>query len=57
MQIFVKALTGKTITLEVESSDYIETVKQKIEDKEGVKGSAYPLEGRRPTSRNLEYSK
>lgn len=36
MQIFVKTLTGKTITLEVESSDSIESVKQKIHDKEGV---------------------
>lgn len=35
MQIFVKTLTGKTITLEVEPSDSIENVKQKIQDKEG----------------------
>jgi hypothetical protein len=36
MQIFVKTLTGKTITLEVESSDSIQQVKQKIQDKEGA---------------------
>ncbi len=36
MQIFVKTLTGKTITLDVEGSDSIEQVKQKIEDKEGI---------------------
>ncbi|MCG4470670.1 ubiquitin family protein [Lawsonibacter sp. DFI.6.74] len=36
MQIFVKTLTGKTITLEVEPGDYISTVKTKIQEKEGI---------------------
>ena len=35
MQIFVKTLTGKTITLEVESTDTIATIKSKISEKEG----------------------
>ena len=36
MQIFVKTLTGKTITVDVEPSDEISSLKQKITDKEGI---------------------
>ena len=36
MQIFVKTLTGKTITLDAEASDTIETLKLMIESREGI---------------------
>ena len=44
MQIFVKTLTGKTITLDVAPSDTIESVRQKLQDKAGV-----PLDQQRLT--------
>jgi ubiquitin len=36
MQLFIKTLTGKTITIEVDPSESIADVKQKIQDKEGI---------------------
>ena len=36
MQIFVKTLTGKTITLEIEPSDTIAMMKEKVAQKEGI---------------------
>ena len=34
MQIFIKTLTGKTVTLQVDPSDRVDMVKSKIQDKE-----------------------
>ncbi|KAH3766209.1 ubiquitin family protein [Pelomyxa schiedti] len=56
MQIFVKTLAGKTITLEVEPTDTIENVKQKIQDKESIPQKIQDKEGIPPDQQRLIFA-
>ena len=58
MQIFIKTMTGKIITLDVEPSDAMYSVTAKIQDKEGVSPNAYDLifSGKRLTQRNPNFA-
>ena len=36
MHIFIRTLSGKTITVEVKSTDTVESIKSKVQDKECI---------------------
>ena len=43
MQVFVKTLTGKTITLDIDQNDSVEALKNKIREKEGIPADSQRL--------------